>query len=94
MSGGHWDYNHVRIRDSLYNVGMDGNVIKEFPKLSQVMLDLAEHLYQTVHHLDYHISCDSIIKNPTQFEEQFIEGLGKIIKKKYKVRVYETEEIL
>lgn len=92
MSGGHWDYSQFKIRDALEDVGKDGRVLLRFPKLSQIMRDFSTLFEQVIHDLDYDLSDDSYIDNDEKFEQKFIEKIGKIVKKKYKVRVYDVSD--
>lgn len=91
MSGGHWDYNNFRLSEILHDVGEDGHVVLNFPKAAQIFRDLAEVLDSAIHDLDWHICGDTEIENFTKFEEKLIEDLGKVISKKFKVRVYEAK---
>lgn len=90
MSGGHWDYCQFRVRDHLNDVANDGEIIRRFPKVAQVLRGFAYLLEDTIHKLDYDISGDSEIEDDEKFEKQFIKELGVIIEKKYKLKVYET----
>lgn len=92
MSGGHWSYDQNRINDILSWVGHDSIVIRRFPKIGQIYSDLARLLDKTMAEMDWDICCDSKIENDEEFEKDFINKLGKIIEKKYKIKVYEIEE--
>jgi len=92
MSGGHWEYKQYKIQELLEGVGRDGQVVLRFPKLAQIFRDLSHVLYETVHDLDWDLSGDSSISPNIDFESKFINDLGKIIDKKYTIRVYEVGE--
>ena len=92
MSGGHWEYSHYKIKDMLDEIGMDGGLILKAPKLANIYRQLATLLENTTYELDYHFSGDTEITNWKAFEAEFVERLGKIIKEKLKLKVYEVKK--
>lgn len=92
MSGGYWEYSHYKIRDMLNDVGRDGGLMLVAPKLANVYRQLAVLLEETTHELDYHFSGDIEITDWQGFEKEFIQRFGKIVKEKYKVKIYEVSK--
>jgi len=90
MSGGHWDYQQYRTCDFLGEIAEDTH--KRFPKLSQIHEDLSKLLSDVWHDLDWDFSGDSEIENDEEFEKVFVEKLGKIIGKKFTLKIYDVEE--
>ncbi len=91
MSGGQWDYQQYRQDDFFEDLSNDGRLMREFPRVHQALCDLKEFFSNKFHKLDYHLSGDTIIEDKEQFEIDFMENLGHIIEKEYKVRIYETK---
>jgi hypothetical protein len=90
MSGGHWNYKQYIVQDFLEDVS--DSTLRRFPKLSQVHSDMAILFKEIWHSLDWDFSGDKGIEDDQEFEKYFIEELGRIISKKYKLRVYEVNE--
>ena len=80
MSGGRWEYCGSRIQISLETIALDPKVEERFPKLSTVLLELGEALYQIEHALDWDLSADSAITDDREFESNFaIKRLQKAV---------------
>lgn len=93
MSGGHWDYEQSRLEEVMVRVGNDGQVVRRFPKLAQVYRDLGSVLSKIAHDIDWDLSGDTEIKDDRQFEIEMLEKIAKVLKVKYKVRVYEEGNV-
>lgn len=76
MSGGHWNYCGVRIRDDLENVATDEIVVARWPKLGAVLERLAVALHDVEREMDWDISCDSLIKDDAAFQRDAILKLA------------------
>lgn len=92
MSGGHWDYDQHKMEYFMDAVANDGHVIQRFPKLAQVFLDMGNILGKVAHDLDWDFSGDSTIKDDADFEAKAIKDMGRVLKMKLKVKVYEVTE--
>jgi hypothetical protein len=77
MSGGHWEYSHLRLREILEEIADDKTVKQEFPKIAKTFKELSSVLYEIVHDLDWHISSDTIIERPDIFDRQAINKIGE-----------------
>ena len=92
MSGGHWDYRQFSITNTLMDVGRDGDIVLRFPKVAQIFRDLSVLIGDTIHALDWDLSGDSLIKDDSALESDFVANLGNVIDKKFTLKVYEIEE--
>lgn len=76
MSGGHWDFGGFNMVEHLREVAQDEAVIKRFPKLSKVLDDLSDNLYQIEHDLDWDLSGDFYIENDEAWEKAALQLLA------------------
>jgi len=90
MSGGHWDYQQYNTCEFLNDIAVD--TYKRFPKLSQIHEDFSTLFAEVWHDLDWDFSGDSEIEDDEEFEKVFVEKLGKIIRKKFTLKIYDVEE--
>jgi len=79
MSGGHWNYSGYNIESMLTLIGNDEDIIKRFPKLSEIFIRLGSTLYTTEQTLDFDLSGDTKIRNDIKFETEIIKELKKCI---------------
>jgi hypothetical protein len=77
MSGGHWDYNFIRVQNEVGRVGEDPEVQARFPRLAARLRQLAESLYAVMHDLDWDFSGDTEIQDDRAFEEDALEKLRR-----------------
>ena len=91
MSGGHWNYNGLRIQEMLEDMGRDGAVKSRFPRLSKIFERLGKTLYEIEHELDYDLSGDRKIEDDTTFEVKAIQELKDIFKMKTELKDVEEE---
>lgn len=75
MSGGHFYYCGLRIRDALGEIARDSVVEDRFPRLSRVLLDLGAVLYGLEHDLDWDLSGDHAIEDDKVFQEHALYRL-------------------
>ena len=75
MSGGQWEYSHLKLREYLEEIGDDKDMVKEFPRLASIMKALSSSLHQVIKDLDWHLSGDTIIHDPKAFEEEAINAI-------------------
>lgn len=77
MSGGNWDYFHIRFSYELEEFCDD---IKErFPELSNELLKNGKTISEIIHDIDYDVCGDSIIMDDKEFEKKSLSKLKEIL---------------
>ena len=90
MSGGHWDYEDLRIPEYMEKIANDRYVLKRFPALAAIFLALGETIGDITHDLDWDFSGDTSIGNDDEFEREAVKKIGECLKLKLKIKVYEV----
>ncbi len=94
MSGGHWNFSEYDIENIFYCIGKDGEIIKRFPELSKVFIQLGDVLRDMKHDLDWDLSGDSHIKDDIEFEQVSINKLREILSVKNEIKGIEDDLIV
>ena len=79
MSGGKWDYSHVRLALILDEFSKDETVKLRFPKISKFADAMGSELYELIKMIDYDISGDTEILDDEAFEEKTLTKIRSVI---------------
>lgn len=78
MSGGHFDYNEWRVRDTIDSVAAD-KAFERWPRTRQALRALAPVLYQIIREADYDICADTGIHDDMAWDDENIRKLMEAV---------------
>jgi hypothetical protein len=80
MSGGHWEYNQHNVRELCDEVARDKYAQQVSQRITKLVGNVGEVLYDIIHDLDWHISGDATIHDPKDFERVYLYRLKDALK--------------